>query len=82
MSFWRFAALLFLLGLGIGLLVQMLFPSVHSQSHDVIHLLRSIDRRLESIERRLDRIERTSENLSRKFDYVRDWNAVRVRVVK
>ena len=82
MRFWQFAVLLFLLGLGMGLLVQMLFTPVHSQSNDVVYLLRSIDRRLESIERRLDRIERSTDNLSRSFDYVRDWNAVRVRVVR
>ncbi len=82
MRSWRLTVLLFLLGLGLGLLVQMLFSPVHSQSSDVVYLLRSIDRRLESIERRLDRIERSTDNLSRNFDYVRDWNSVRVKVVK
>lgn len=82
MRSWKPAALLFLLGLGMGLLLQMLFSPVHSQSNDVVYLLRSIDRKLESIERRLDRIERNTENLSRNFDYVRDWNSVRVKVVR
>ncbi|GEM_PF-587497 len=89
MKFWRKASLLFLLGLGFGLLLHGLFSPAQSQSNDVVYLLRSIDRRLESIERRfesverrLDRVERSTDNLSRNFDYVRDWNAIRVRVVK
>jgi hypothetical protein len=83
MRSWRVAALLFLLGLGLGLLAQAIFTPAHSQnSYEVVSLLRSIDRRLESIERRLDRIERNTDNIYRNFDYVRDWNAVRVRVVR
>jgi hypothetical protein len=83
MRSWRVAALLFLLGLGLGLIVQAIFTPAHSQnSYEVVSLLRSIDRRLESIERRLDRIERNTDNIYRNFDYVRDWNAVRVRVVR
>ncbi len=82
MRSWKLAALLFLLGLGLGLLFQALSSPLHSQSSDVVYLLRSIDRRLESIERRLGQVERSVDNLSRNFDYVRDWNAVRVRVVR
>lgn len=82
MKSWRIAALLFLLGLGLGLTIQALFTPASSQSNDVVYLLRSIDRRLESIERRLDRIERNTENLTRNLDYVRDWNAIRVKVVR
>jgi len=83
MRSWRVAALLFLLGLGLGLLAQVVFTPAHSQnSYEVVSLLRSIDRRLESIERRLDRIERNTDNISRSLDYVRDWNALRVKVVR
>ncbi|MEJ7613250.1 MAG: hypothetical protein DFNUSKGM_001252 [Candidatus Fervidibacter sacchari] len=81
MRSWRVAALLFLLGLGLGLLAQAIFTPAHSQN-DVVSLLRSIDRRLESIERRLDRIERNTDNISRYLDYARDWNAFRVKVVR
>jgi len=82
MRHWRLAALLFLFGLGLGLLVQGLLSPVQSQSNDVVYLLRSIDRRLENIERRLDRVERNTENISRNLDYVRDWNSIRVKVVR
>lgn len=78
----RTATLLFMLGLGLGILLQAFFTPARSQSNDVVYLLRSIDRRLESIERRLERVERSTDNLSRNFDYVRDWNTIRVRVVK
>ncbi len=79
---WRISALLFALGLGLGLLIHAFFSPAQSQSNDVVYLLRSIDRRLESIERRLERLERNTDNLSRNFDYVRDWNSVRVKVVR
>ncbi|MCS7265091.1 MAG: hypothetical protein NZ805_09700 [Armatimonadetes bacterium] len=79
---WRLASLLFLTGLGLGLLIQLLFTPAVSQSNDVVYLLRSIDRRLESIERRLERLERNTDNIQRNFELVRDWNSVRVKVVK
>ncbi|MCS7192803.1 MAG: hypothetical protein NZ937_07475 [Armatimonadetes bacterium] len=82
MKAWRLALLIFLLGLGLGLSVHSLFSPAHSQGNDVVFLLRSIDRRLESIERRLERMERNVDNLNRNFDYVRDWNTIRVKVVK
>lgn len=83
MRTWQIGLIPFALGLGLGLLAQVIYSVAHSQSTDtVVSLLRSIDRRLENIERRLERVERNSDNLSRNFDYVRDWNAVRMRVVK
>jgi len=83
MRLWRVTALPFLLGLGLGLLTQAIFAPAHSQgSYEAISLLRSIDRRLESIERRLDRVERNTDNISHSLDYVRDWNALRVKVVR
>ncbi len=82
MRSWKLAALLFLSGLGLGLLLQALSSPLHGQGSDVVYLLRSIDRRLESIERRLGQVERSVDNPSRNFDYVCDWNAVGVRVVR
>jgi len=83
MLLWRITSLSFLLGLGLGLLTQAIFAPAHSQnSYEAVSLLRSIDRRLESIERRLDRIERNTDNISRSLDYVRDWNTIRVKVVR
>ncbi len=91
---WRLGLLLFLLGLGLGSLLPSVFSSrLYSQfpsgDERVVSLLRSIDMHLQSIERRVERTEtylerltRTTETLSRNFDNVREWNAVRVRAVR
>ncbi len=78
MQAWRLGFPLFLLGLLLGfwagLTVFKAMPTASAQSNEVVRLLRSIDSRLE-------RIQRSTDDLSRNFDRVRDWNALRVRLV-